>query len=165
MVRQMKKVIVWTMLLSLCFALPLSAQDDEVAPGPGLGGKIIDGSTAGDPASFNPLIGGDTASSAVYGLLYPSIIGVSPFTGLEEPNLAGAMASGWQYDESGTILTIYLRQDIAWNDGTPISSADYMWAVNATRSGQIDSPRAGIFEDDGRWHASWRQDRQHRSAR
>ena len=142
----MKKFLVLMLLLSLCIVLPLSAQDADVAPGPGLGGTIIDGSTAGDPATFNPLIGSDTASSAVYGLLYPAIIGVSPFTGLEEPNLAGAMASGWEYDESGTVLTVYLREDIAWNDGTPITSADYMWAVNATRSGQIDSPRAGIFE-------------------
>ena len=114
--------------------------------GPGLGGIIIESSTAGDPATFNPLIGGDTASSAVYGLLYPSIIGVSPYTGLEEPNLDGAMAASWQYDETGTVLTIHLRQDIAWNDGRPITSADYMWAVEATRSGQIDSPRAGIFQ-------------------
>ncbi|MCY3979131.1 MAG: ABC transporter substrate-binding protein, partial [Chloroflexi bacterium] len=126
--------------------LPLSGQGADAGPGPGLGGMIIDGSTAGDPATFNPLIGSDTASSAVYGLLYPAIIGINPFTGLEEPNVAGAMASGWEYDESGTVLTVYLREDIAWNDGTPITSADYMWSVEATRSGQIDSPRAGIFE-------------------
>lgn len=145
----MKKFLVLMLLLSLCIVLPLSAQDADAAPGPGLGGIIIDGSTAGDPATFNPLIGSDTASSAVYGLLYPAIIGVSPFTGLEEPNLAGAMASGWEYDESGTVLTVYLREDIAWNDGTPITSADYMWAVNATRSGQIDSPARGHIRDDG----------------
>ena len=142
----MKRVSVILLLLLLGSVLPLSAQDSDEAPGPGLGGIVINSSTAGDPASFNPLIGGDTASSAVYSWLYPAIIGVSPFTGLEEPNLAGAMAASWEYDETGTVLTIQLRDDIAWNDGTPITSADYMWAVAATRSGQIDSPRAGIFE-------------------
>ena len=134
------------LILLFLLALPLSAQEFDEAPGPGLGGTIIDASTAGDPATFNPLIGGDTASSAVYGLLYPSIIGVSPYTGLEEPNLDGSMAEGWEYDETGTVLTVSLRQDIAWNDGTPVTSADYMWAVEATRSGEIDSPRAGIFQ-------------------
>ena len=133
-------------LMILTIALPLSAQDWMEAPGPGLGGIIYESSTAGDPATFNPLIGADTASSAVYGLLYPSIVGVSPYTGLEEPMLDGSMAASWEYDESGTVVTIHLRQDIAWNDGTPITSADYMWAVDATRSGQIDSPRAGIFQ-------------------
>ncbi len=142
----MKRVFVLAAVLLLWIVLPLSAQDADEAPGPGLGGIVITSSTAGDPATFNPLIGGDTASSDVYSWLYPSIIGVSPFTGLEEPNLAGAMAAGWEYDESGTVLTIHLRQDIAWNDGTPITSTDYLWAVEATRSGQIDSPRAGIFE-------------------
>ncbi|MCY4073324.1 MAG: ABC transporter substrate-binding protein [Chloroflexi bacterium] len=140
--RVMRVLLVFLLLL----ALPASAQEFEEAPGPGLGGIIIDASTAGDPATFNPLIGGDSASSAVYSWLYPSIIGVSPYTGLEEPNLDGAMAAGWEYDETGTVLTVHLRQDIAWNDGTPITSADYMWAVEATRSGQIDSPRAGIFQ-------------------
>ncbi len=142
----MKKILVLLLVLLLWIALPLSAQDADEAPGPGLGGIVIESSTAGDPATFNPLIGSDTASSAVYGWLYPAIIGVSPFTGLEEPNLAGAMASGWEYDETGTVLTVHLRDDIAWNDGTPVTSADYLWAVEATRSGEIDSPRSGIFE-------------------
>ena len=142
----LKRLMMMSLVLCLMIGAPLLAQDADAAPGPGLGGIVIDGSTAGDPATFNPLIGGDTASSAVYSWLYPSIIGVSPHTGLEEPNLDGAMASGWSYDESGLVLTIELRQDITWNDGTPITSADYLWAVEATRSGQIDSPRAGIFE-------------------
>ncbi len=142
----MNDIRVMLLVLFLCIALPLSAQEMDEAPGPGLGGVVITSSTAGDPATFNPLIGGDTASSSVYSWLYPAIIGVSPHTGLEEPNLAGAMAAGWEYDETGTVLTIQLRQDIAWNDGTPITSADYLWAVEATRSDQIDSPRAGIFE-------------------
>ncbi|MCY3831933.1 MAG: ABC transporter substrate-binding protein [Chloroflexi bacterium] len=142
----MKKMLVLTLLLLVSIVYPASAQDADAAPGPGLGGIVIDGSTAGDPATFNPLIGSDTASSDVYSWLYPAIIGVSPHTGLEEPNLAGAMAAGWEYDETGTVLTIHLRDDISWNDGTPITSADYLWSINATRSGQIDSPRAGIFE-------------------
>ena len=62
----MKKILVLILLASLCFVVPVGAQDADAAPGPGLGGMIIDGSTAGDPATFNPLIGGDTASSAVY---------------------------------------------------------------------------------------------------
>ena len=144
--RLMKKMLILLVVLMLLIVMPLSAQEADEAPGPGLGGIVIDSSTAGDPATFNPLISSDTASSAVHSWLYPAIVGVSPLTGLEEPNLAGAMASGWEYDETGTVLTISLREDIAWNDGTPITSADYLWAVEATRSGQIDSPRAGIFE-------------------
>ena len=141
-----KSILRVLLILLLLLALPASAQDFEESPGPGLGGVIFEASTAGDPATFNPLIGGDTASSDVYDLLYPSIIGVSPYTGLEEPNLDGAMATSWEYDETGTVLTVHLRDDIAWNDGTPITAADYLWAVEATRSGQIDSPRAGIFQ-------------------
>ncbi len=141
-----RRLLCGLVLISLLIVWPAGAQDFEEAPAPGLGGIVIHSSTVGDPATFNPLIGDDAASSGVYGWLYPSIVGVSPFTGLEEANLEGAMAESWKYDDTGTVLTIHLRQDIAWNDGTPITSADYLWAVEATRSGQIDSPRAGIFE-------------------
>src|SRR5690606_18779689 len=100
-----------------------------------------------DPATFNPLIGSDTASSEVYARLYPPIIGVSSATGAEEPNVPGSLATGWEYDETGTVLTISLREDAFWNDGTPITSADYLWAVNAIRSGLTSSPRTSMFAE------------------
>ena len=141
----MKKLQSIVLVMIALVALPIFAQDADEAPGPGLGGVILWDNTGGDPATFNPLISSDTSSSSVAGWLYPAIIGVSPETGLEEPNLDGAMAESWEYDDTGTILTINLRQDLAWNDGTPITSADYLWAVNATRSGEIDSPRVSAF--------------------
>ena len=42
-------------LILLLLALPIAAQDFEEGPGPGLGGIVINSSTAGDPATFNPL--------------------------------------------------------------------------------------------------------------
>lgn len=141
----MRKLQCILLILLIMIALPVVAQETDEAPGPGLGGVIYWDNTGGDPATFNPLISSDVSSSTIWGWMYPSIIGVSPFTGLEEPNLPGSMAESWEYDETGTVLTIHLRDDIAWNDGTPITSADYLWAVEATRSGQIDTPRVSAF--------------------
>jgi len=140
----MKRIKFIIGILIALIALPMLTQDAE-APGPGEGGVILWGNSGGDPATFNPLISSDGSSSDVWSWMYPSIIGVSPFTGLEEPNLPGSMAESWEYDETGTVLTINLRQDLAWNDGTPITSADYLWAVEATRSGEIDTPRVSAF--------------------
>ncbi len=102
----MKTLLLMLFILAILVVSPISAQDADASPGPGLGGIGIDGSTAGDPATFNPLIGGDSASSVVYSWLYPAIIGLSPRTSLDEPNLDGAMAAGREYDESGAALTI-----------------------------------------------------------
>jgi peptide/nickel transport system substrate-binding protein len=113
----------------------------------GEGGIIYDyNAGTDDPATFNPLLASDTFSATFTDFLYPPIFTINPLTGQSEPNLPGGLATGWSYDETGTVLTITLRQDAFWNDGTPVTSADYVYAANAVRSGQIDSPRTSVFE-------------------
>lgn len=134
--------------------LPVLAQDS----GPGEGGIVITDNIGGDPQTFNGIISNDTVSSAVTGWLYPSIIGLDPASGAPAPSCnevpgcaPGTLAESWSYDDSGLVLTINLRQDLAWNDGTPITAADYLYSVNAVRSGLTSSPRTSMFAtlDDG----------------
>lgn len=124
---------------------PLSAQDDT-GLGPGEGGIIIEPNSSSDPATFNPLNYGDSTSGRIVGFLYPSIIGIDYDTGLEAPNLDGSLATGWEFNEDGTEVTITLREDAFWNDGTQITARDYLYGVNAIRSNEIESPRVGMFE-------------------
>lgn len=150
--------LVMTLAILAVLALPAVAQDDEGfgvgdipiddnTPAAGEGGVIVfDNSGGDDPATFNPLVGGDTTSSQVYGFLYPSIININYLTGLFEPNVPGGLATGWEFNEDGTQVTITLRQDAFWSDGVQITAADYLWAANAIRSGEIDSPRTSMFE-------------------
>lgn len=131
-------IVVISMLIA-----PVAAQDDP--EGAGEGGVIFASSFGDDPSTFNPLIGADTSSSEIYGWIYPGIVGINPENGNIEPNQSQALATSWEYDETGTILTVHLREDATWNDGTPITSADYLWAVNAVRSGVTSSPRTSMF--------------------
>ena len=118
------------------------AQEDE---GFGSGGPIIAPNTGTDISTFNPLYYGDGATGVIVGLMYPSIIGINPQTGLEEPNQDGAMATAWEFNEAGDVVTITLREDMFWSDGTPITANDYLYSVTAVRSGQVDSPRESMF--------------------
>ncbi len=135
-------LVVAALVLSV-LALPAAAQDEG---GPGEGGIIIESNFGGDIATLNPIIISDASSSAVAGFLYPSIIGLDPETQNAAPNVAGALATGWEYDETGTVLTIHLRDDAFWNDGTPITSADYLYAAEAIKSGETDSARTYVFD-------------------
>ncbi|MCU0514575.1 MAG: ABC transporter substrate-binding protein [Anaerolineae bacterium] len=128
--------------------LPAIAQDAATG---GQGGTIVEANIGDDPSTFIPTIGSDTSSSAVYGWLYPSIIALDDRTLEEAPGADGGMAESWEYDETGTILTINLRQDLVWSDGTPITANDYVWAFNATKSGVTSSPRTNVIYqlDDG----------------
>jgi peptide/nickel transport system substrate-binding protein len=139
------------MALALIAAIvvPLAAQ--EADPGAGNGGTIVDSNIGDDPATFNPVIGNDATSSEVYSFMYPALIALDPVTLQPTPNAAQGMAASWEYDETGTVLTVNLRQDIFWSDGTPITSADYLWTANAVKSGLTSSPRTYVFYklDDG----------------
>jgi peptide/nickel transport system substrate-binding protein len=129
--------------------LPSLAQ--ETNPEAGQGGTVVAANLGDDPSTFNPVIGNDTASSDVYDWLYPDIIEADPKTLEDTPSVAGGLAESWEYDDSGTKLTVKLRQDLTWSDGTPITADDYLWAFNAVKTGQTSSPRTYVFYelDDG----------------
>jgi len=129
--------------------LPVLAQDAN--PAAGQGGIVVAANLGDDPSTFNPVISSDTASSDVHDWMYPDIIGIDPKTLEDTPAVADGLAESWEYDETGTILTVHLRQDLTWSDGSPIVADDYLWAFNAVKSGQTTSPRTGVIYqlDDG----------------
>jgi peptide/nickel transport system substrate-binding protein len=142
--RRFGLLIALILIVVLAVGVPTLAQEDEV-PGFGEGGPIVSYIAGSDPATFNPLFYGDGTSGSIISLMYPSIIGLNPETGLEEPNQQGALATGWEFDESGTVVTITLREDAFWSDGTPVTANDYVYAANVVRSGEVDSPRESMW--------------------
>jgi peptide/nickel transport system substrate-binding protein len=120
---------------------PISAQEG------GEGGVLITDNIGDDVPTFNPLIASDTTSSLVYGWMYPSLYTIDLDTGQNAPNQPQAMATGWEYDETGTVMTIHMREDAYWNDGTQITSADWMWGAEAIWSGETSSPRTSQFAE------------------
>jgi peptide/nickel transport system substrate-binding protein len=124
---------------------PLAAQED-LPEGAGEGGVLLTPNIGDDPSTFNPIISADTASSAVHQWLYPDVIGINPATGAEEPNVKQALATSIEFNDDGTVATVSLRDDLVWNDGTPITAADYLWAFDAVRSGETSSARTYVFE-------------------
>lgn len=118
---------------------PIGAQEG------GEGGVLITDNIGDDPATFNPIIYSDSASADVLFWMYPTLIGIDNETGQLAPNQAQAMATGWEYDETGTVVTISLREDAYWNDGTPVTSADWIWGAEAIWSGETSSPRTSQF--------------------
>jgi len=140
--KQFTKILVVGIVLVFVAALALPAIAQE-----GAGGIIVESNTGGDPSTFNPILGSDTVSSDVYGWMYPSLIGIDPVTLNVAPNVKGALASGWEFDETGTEITVTLREDLTWSDGTPITADDYLWTFEAIRSGESSSPRTYIFAE------------------
>lgn len=129
--------------------VPAMAQEGQ---GFGEGGVVFIGNTAGDPATFNPLLGDDATSSDIYDQFTPGLFGVDYETGTYLPGAPGSLATAWEFDETGTLLTVHMREDAFWSDGVQITANDYVWGMDALKSGLLDTPRGvGMFEvlDDG----------------
>jgi peptide/nickel transport system substrate-binding protein len=132
-----------SLALLAAIVVPLAAQESD--PGAGNGGTVVEGNFGGDASTINPIIASDAVSSDVLSWFYPNVISLDDVTLLPTPMASDGMAASWEYDETGTVLTIHLREDLVWSDGTPMTSADYLWAVNATRSGLTSSARTSSF--------------------
>jgi len=127
--------------------VPVAAQDTCCQ-----GGTIIEGNFGGDVASTNPILASDTASQRIVSLLYPGFVGVDPDKAVIAPNEPGAVVKDWTVSEDGKTYTFNLRTDLTWNDGTPITSADvlYAWkAIQAGTTGITDAQATFIIDPTG----------------
>jgi peptide/nickel transport system substrate-binding protein len=141
--RHLRKCLMFGVVLALfsLLVVPIMAQDEG-----GQGGIIIEGNLGGDPATFNPIVTNDTSSQQVATFLFPTLVGIDPQTTIFTPGAANSIASDWSVSEDGTVYTFTLRDDWAWSDGTPITSADVAYGFNAVASGATDSPLSYILD-------------------
>ncbi|MDX2162529.1 MAG: ABC transporter substrate-binding protein [bacterium] len=140
--KHLKSLLVGAILVLAAALLvaPVVAQD---------GGIVIEGNLGGDPATFNPITASDTASRRVTGFLYPGFVGTDPAQAVIVPDAPGALVQDWSISEDGTVYTFTLRQDLAWSDGTPVTSADviYTWeAIQAGAQGIVDTPLSFVID-------------------
>ncbi len=92
---------------------------------------------AADVDSFNPLLSANPTTQTVARLIYPSLLGQDPVSGLVTPT---ALATGWRIAADGMTYTFTVRSDLNWTDGAPVTSADAQFSLNAVRSSSTSSP-------------------------
>jgi ABC-type oligopeptide transport system substrate-binding subunit len=93
-----------------------------------------------EPPSLDPGLATDTTSSLLVENLNVPIVMLGPAPALKpEP----ALAQSW--DTSGTTVTLHLRQDVKWTDGTPVTANDVVWSWLRTISPQLGADYAYQF--------------------
>ncbi len=141
--KRLGSVVVVLVLLALV-VMPVIAQESTL--GPGEGAPIVAGNFGGDISTTNPLLVNDGASADIVNRIYPLFIGLDPESGLPVPGAARSVAADWSFSDDGLVMTVTLRDDWAWSDGTPITSADVKYAYDAVISGEVDSPITSFVE-------------------
>ncbi|GAB5493096.1 MAG: peptide-binding protein [Phototrophicaceae bacterium] len=124
----MKRSIVFFLVL-LLVTIPIVGQDDETVVIRGFGNIV----------TFNPALTNDGASQQAYDLLFPKALEVDSFTGEIIPGL-----TTFEVSEDGLTYTFTIQEGAIWSDGTPITSADMQFVIEATQQESINT----IYEEE-----------------
>lgn len=123
---------------------PPSALVPPSAPAPERGGSIV-GTTRTDPRSFNRLVHNVIATEIVSMLTQSKLVRINRNTQELEPMLA----EEWTTSDEGRTFTLTLRDDVAWSDGVPFTSADVLFTFAAVYDPRTQSPLASALRPTG----------------
>jgi peptide/nickel transport system substrate-binding protein len=119
-------------------APPTTANDAELSPS--RGGQIV-ASIRAEPRSFNRLVARDSATELISLLTQGPLVRVNRATFELEPWLA----ERWESSDDGRVHTLHLRPGVTWSDGTPFTSADVLFSLEAVFNPKAKSVLAGIL--------------------
>lgn len=103
------------------------------------GGRIV-ASLQGDPKTFQPVISGDTGSSAAWGWFYTGLLQTDPKTGAPTAGLAEKFG----LSSDGLTLTYTLRDGLVWSDGSPFTMEDYKFTAEAVMRSKKTSRKSSF---------------------
>ena len=89
------------------------------------GGAYVTGTIA-DAVNLIPFLHTDSASSAITGLIFNGLTKVD-----KDLNIIGDLAEKWEISEDGTEITFFLRKNVTWQDGVPLTAEDVKFTFEA----------------------------------
>uniref|UniRef100_A0A7V3RG30 TonB family protein n=1 Tax=candidate division WOR-3 bacterium TaxID=2052148 RepID=A0A7V3RG30_UNCW3 len=99
------------------------------------GGRLVIGTTD-LPGILSPLQPSVLGSNDILDLLFMRLHRIDPKTGKMKPELA----SSWEFSEDLTSVTYYLRKDIKWWDGEPVTAEDVLYTYEKMQDPKTNYP-------------------------
>ena len=93
------------------------------------------------PAQFAPHTQGSGAMAQVMGWIFSRVAQANPSTGQWAPDLV----SRWELSDDFTSMTLHLRSDATWHDGTPVTAADFDYTVRSFLGPEMSSWMLGTM--------------------
>ena len=106
-------------------ATPPAGGAREDAP-PTRGGQIV-ATIRSEPRSFNRIVARDQTTLIIDAITQSRLVRINRATFELEPWLA----ERWESTEDGRTHTLHLRPGLKWSDGTPLTSADVVFSLDA----------------------------------
>src|SRR5574341_645873 len=131
-----------TVVVSACGTQSAAARrpDAAVPVAERFGGSVVYASGA-DLHSINPLIALHPLAKQVQNYVLFLTLARYDSAGTPRPSLA----TGWRWSPDGRTLTLRIRSDVRWHDGSPTTAYDVAWTLNAARDPATGYPRQADF--------------------
>lgn len=143
------RVVVGILLVALVVTWWLSrrpATPTGPGAGPVSGPQELVATARSEPRSFNRFVARDRTSNLVSLLLHAKLVRIN----LETQEVEPALAERWSVSPDGLSYTFSLRQGVRFSDGTPFTSADVLFSLQAAYDERVGSVLADSLEVGGR---------------
>ena len=104
------------------------------------GGSVAEG-IIGTPRFVNPILAFSDADQDIVSLVYSGLMRKNT-----EGNLIPDLASGYDVSEDGLTYTFTLKDDIYFQDKTPVTVDDIIFTINEIKDPIIKSPKKGNWD-------------------
>ena len=104
------------------------------------GGKLINAMT-GEPSNLVAMIAGDSASSAIAGNIFNSLIKYD-----ENLDYAPDLAKNWKVSKDQKTITFKLKKGLKWQDGEPLTSLDVLFTWKLITNPNTRTPYAADYQ-------------------
>jgi peptide/nickel transport system substrate-binding protein len=105
---------------------------DESAQGPPRDGGTLYRRLEGEPSTLNPILQTDD-----YGAFVISDVALNLVDLDRKLDPAPALAESWEISPDALTFTFHLRRDAAWEDGTPVTSADAVFTLRTVTDPKV----------------------------
>ncbi|MBS1254179.1 MAG: Oligopeptide-binding protein OppA [Anaerolineales bacterium] len=94
-----------------------------------------------EPASIDPNLAQDTFAINSLEGMFLGLTNINNVTAEIEPELA----TRWEVSEDGLVWTFYMRDDVTWTDGNPVTAHDIEYSVKRAIRPETASPYAYVL--------------------
>ncbi len=115
----------------------VTVQHTPYTPKP-IGGTITFGATV-EPVILNPILSTDTASAAIHGQTNWGLVRLAA-----DLTLRNNIADRWIWDHATLTWTFWLRPDIRFSDGRPLTARDVKFTFDTIMHTDYDGPRRPV---------------------
>jgi peptide/nickel transport system substrate-binding protein len=132
-----RKIFIFLALLFLISGayLLISLYAKNTKPAPAFGGDYIEGIVC-QPGFINPIYGEtNDIDRALIDLIYSGIM-----TYDKDGQLVNDLIENYQISENGKIYTFWLKDNLFWHDGIPLTTDDVIYTIKVIQNSDYKSP-------------------------